>query len=403
LRNTVVALGLVIAAALLMAGCSGGPHAASPPPVTPAQGPYVGAAVCRPCHSDVHAAWSGTKHHEALSVLVAAGQGTSANCIPCHVVGFGQPTGYTGAGTPQLANVQCENCHGPGGNHASNPSVNRMTVQLGAQLCGTCHTGFHHPNYEQWQTSKHAQALALLQSLPYATDACLQCHSVDAYLQAEDQVVLRTTAVVAQNPITCVLCHDPHEAAHTAQLRLDPRDVCIQCHTAGDTLPTGAPHHPQKEMLAGQGAFAADGSRLDVAGPHTTAVAERCVQCHVHQSAPPQPTVENPVNTGHTFLPDVPAACQECHPGNQASQFKAEVQGETEATLAQLGPYFTSGSPSFIDPATLNAADLARYNVAKFDWEFVTADKSRGVHNVEYTEQLLAIALDIVQGLAGGP
>ena len=403
MRNTVVALGVVIAAGLLVGGCSGGPHAPSPPPVNPAQGPYVGAEVCRPCHSNVHAGWSGTKHHEALSVLTAIGQVTNANCLPCHTVGYGQPTGYRGADTPQLANVQCENCHGAGGNHASNPSANAMTVSRASEVCGQCHTGIHHPNFEQWETSKHAAALTTLQSRPYATDECLQCHSVDAYLGNRDQVVLRTASVVAENPITCVLCHRPHRKAQEAQLRLPVEDICIQCHTAGDVLPSGSPHHPQKEMLAGQGAFAADGSPLDVSGPHTTGVAERCVQCHVHKSAPAEPTVENPVNTGHTFLPDVPTACQECHPGDQASEFKAEVQGETEAALQQLRPYFASGSPSFIDPSTLAPADRARYDVAKFNYNFVTADKSEGVHNVEYTEQLLGVSLDIVQSLAGGP
>jgi hypothetical protein len=41
------------------------------------------------------------------------------SCLPCHVTGFGEATGFKStSGTPQLVGVSCEACHGPGNEHA---------------------------------------------------------------------------------------------------------------------------------------------------------------------------------------------------------------------------------------------------------------------------------------------
>ena len=47
--------------------------------------------------------------------------------------------------TTNLAGVQCENCHGPAGNHVASeddPTV-RPRVEIAATLCGGCHSASH--------------------------------------------------------------------------------------------------------------------------------------------------------------------------------------------------------------------------------------------------------------------
>ena len=121
--------------------------------------------------------------------------------------------------------------------------------------------------------------------------------------------------------------------------------------------------------------------------------------CHAFQVPAPQPTPENPVNTEHTFIPLVPLACRNCHPGNQAVQFKKGVQATIAQTESQIAPYFTPGSPQYIDPGSLTPAQLAQYNIAQFDYLFVTGDLSQGVHNTAYAEYLLGVSLTILQSL----
>jgi predicted CXXCH cytochrome family protein len=403
-RGLVVGLAVLLfglAAMAMVAGCGG--HAAQAPPGPGPGEPadFVGAAVCRTCHRSEHAAWSTTLHAEALDTLKQAGQDANPSCLGCHTVGFGKAGGFVSeADTPQFANVQCENCHGAGGKHVLNPEQSPMQASLAADVCGQCHTGFHHPNFEQWQTSKHAAALATLQSNAHATSACLECHSAEAILATGQEVVLQKDQVKAENPITCVACHAPHGSPNDAQLRKPVTDLCIGCHTDENALPGSAPHHPDREILLGLGGFEANGAEAQ--GPnsdHSTAALARCVTCHVYQVPNAQPSVENPVNTGHSFEPEVPDACHQCHTGNEAVRYKDRVQAEVQAQLDALAPYFTSGSPLYIDPATLTPDQLKRYNIAKFNYQLVGGDGSKGVHNHDYVAHLLDVSQTILGAL----
>jgi predicted CXXCH cytochrome family protein len=385
----------------IVAGCGGHAAQAPPGPGPGQQANFVGAEVCKTCHRSEHAAWTTTAHSDALSALTEIGQGANAACLPCHTVGFATPSGFVSeADTPQLANVQCENCHGPGGKHVVNPEQSLMQVSLASDVCGQCHQGIHHPTFEQWQLSKHAEALTTLQGLPYARNECLICHSAEAVLATGQEVVLQKEQVKAKNPITCVVCHAPHGSAYDSQLRANKTEICVQCHTDDHALPGNTPHHPQREMLLGLGGFEVNGA--PAVGPnsdHSTVALARCVTCHVYKVPNPQPTQENPVNTGHTFEPEVPQACHQCHPGSEAKQFKKWIQGQIQGRLDALAPYFTSGTPQYIDPSGLTPGQLEKYNVARFNWQLVGGDGSVGVHNTDYAEHLLGVSETIVAGL----
>jgi hypothetical protein len=120
---------------------------------------FAGQAECSSCHGDKYTKWQTTAHSTALSVLTSIGMGNNASCVPCHTVGFGQPTGYTNQVlTPHLANVGCENCHGPAGWHKSSDHASiRPAVSIDPAICGSCHQDSHHPTFEEYSVSAHSQ------------------------------------------------------------------------------------------------------------------------------------------------------------------------------------------------------------------------------------------------------
>ncbi len=93
---------------------------------------YVGSERCMGCHAAEYAVWktadaAGHAHSVAFDHLqnLAKRPGQrefDAECVRCHVVGFGYDTGFKDTvKTPGLTHVGCESCHGPGSGHAAAP------------------------------------------------------------------------------------------------------------------------------------------------------------------------------------------------------------------------------------------------------------------------------------------
>jgi hypothetical protein len=116
---------LVLLAFLLVTGfstvASGGEH------------DYVSSKKCKGCHLKEWKSWAETKMAKSFEILKpgeraeakkAAGLDpdkdytTDETCLPCHSTGYGEAGGFTDIeGTPDLAGVGCEMCHGPGGTY----------------------------------------------------------------------------------------------------------------------------------------------------------------------------------------------------------------------------------------------------------------------------------------------
>lgn len=93
---------------------------------------------CKMCHSDKFEQWSGMGHARAYDLLIAVGKQNSPECLPCHTTGYGKKGGYVDeATTPDLKNVQCESCHGPGENHMGD--VEGIVGKPAAAKCAECH------------------------------------------------------------------------------------------------------------------------------------------------------------------------------------------------------------------------------------------------------------------------
>ena len=79
---------------------------------------YAGANSCRGCHGEVFTRWAETKHAHAMDALEEKGKQFDPECVRCHSTGFRKPSGFINLNVnPELANIQCEQCHGAGNLH----------------------------------------------------------------------------------------------------------------------------------------------------------------------------------------------------------------------------------------------------------------------------------------------
>jgi hypothetical protein len=118
---------------------------------------FIGAEACASCHASSYDSWKKSKHSSAMASLLKRERHEDSGCVECHVVGFTAKGGYVNEQkSPNFSNVQCENCHGPRREHASNPS---QSPRVDARAsCAECHTPPHSPGFEMksyWKMIEH--------------------------------------------------------------------------------------------------------------------------------------------------------------------------------------------------------------------------------------------------------
>ncbi|MCP4202263.1 MAG: hypothetical protein GY769_10035 [bacterium] len=130
---------------------------------------YIGSKGCKKCHLKQYKSWEATTMATTFNALKPGERGEAKltagldpnndytkdeACIKCHVTGYGEPGGFVDIETtPDLANVGCETCHGPGGSYTAdelmslkNKEYKRadvvaagMVEKVGAEQCNGCH------------------------------------------------------------------------------------------------------------------------------------------------------------------------------------------------------------------------------------------------------------------------
>jgi predicted CXXCH cytochrome family protein len=346
-----------------------------------AEGYYLGAEACRQCHSSTLHQAENTRHfltfvddpknpYDFVSIWKADGQPNS--CLQCHTTGWDPAENNHGADEAEyrknLLGIQCEACHGPGSEHVKGGGdASKITVSYAAEVCGSCHVGDHNPTYTEWKTSAHAGALAGLKASSHAQTECLVCHSADYWY---DRTV---TLDDAKYGITCVMCHFAHGSNFEYQLREEGERVCALCHTDERARPPSSPHHSQDEMLLGVGGYEWPQGGPYLNSPHTY-FEERCIKCHMYT----KPYEEgSPAIKGHTWKPRI-EVCRECHKG--ANNFNIHgARTKIRNLLAELDAKLEQQKNE-------NAPD---YIYANFDYGFCDSEGSYGVHNYNYSKQLL--------------
>ncbi len=123
---------------------------------------YLGQQACAGCHPAAHRISAASKHVTALATLEKKNAQYDPECLRCHAVGYGAKDGFVNARkTPGLAGVQCENCHGRGGDHVDALRSGRAAKTLRPvtpNTCVKCHDRENSESFDYdryWPKIKH--------------------------------------------------------------------------------------------------------------------------------------------------------------------------------------------------------------------------------------------------------
>lgn len=420
---------------------------------------------CALCHSDKAEGWATTHHATAFTEQID-GLGSShysENCNSCHTTGFDSAVGADSGGFDDIAlalgwtfpetlepgnfdsmpdelkamtNIQCENCHGPGGEHFG--QADRISVSTSSGDCGQCHDSEpYHTKNTEWNLSRHS--VATRYPTGEGRSSCVACHSGVGFIDHINGLA-RNELRTEWEAIVCATCHDPHAGDSPHQLRgVDEVKlmngatvegggngrICMNCHISrrdAESYVTEyhghyGPHHgPQTDMLAGTNAIEY-GQDIPSSG-HLYAAKDTCATCHMQELGRNDPA--NHLAGGHTFkmtwdggTPDdhaddvgIVGACTNCHGPVDTLNFPRQdyngdglvegVQTEVEHVMHDLGMLLPPiGEPTVnVQPEYTPAQLKAAYN-----YLFVEEDKSKGVHNTAYAVGIMKAS---IADLGGG-
>lgn len=399
-------------------------------------GKFVGSQRCATCHNHIHFHWSQTLHARAYETLEKIGQQNNAACIGCHTVGFGEPGGWVDrATTNDLAGVGCESCHGAARDHVENVADRslRPPVNISSAVCGRCHTGSHHPNYDDWLTSGHAnvtEAPAEDFVEGVQLNNCGKCHSGDFFYRAilNGETLADDTYKGANaedlHAVECAICHNPHQRTGNAVEPEDGRDfqlrfpevasptptntidaatnparfnLCGQCHhSRGRTwAETSRPPHEsvQSNVYVGEMPVPEDTEPLVFSRVSVHSFArEQCATCHMYRQDFRSEIA--PAISGHTFkVNENSCASSGCHPSLAAAQaakqtLQGEIQGRLDNIKGRLDAwgnweYRANGGPAN------QAAIPDDIKKVRFLYYYSLHDGSLGIHNPAYVRSML--------------
>jgi hypothetical protein len=283
----------------------------------------------------------------------------------------------------------------------------------------------------------------------------MQCHNgqyfVKIQIEGEDPPAEDFTPEMMNDDmrIACSTCHDVHNGQYESQLRVDssgpvtiPFDesgpagtgtvvmagkstICMMCHNGrrtwtdrdkqiqGTSTPRGIHGNSQGPTLFGIAGFEFPGFYYDKEHPHNTWNPDKCVTCHMF-SKEYDPETHAPKIWGHDWEPAW-EACASCHPQvtDEASYeaFKGDFQAEIQALMDEFvnlwpapwkdvsdpeDPTLTgrdTDPPTGVGPPREDPAMGNLYREALWNYQYVHAEASHGVHNPDYEKQLLESAI----------
>ena len=353
-------------------------------------------------------------------------------------------------------NIQCENCHGPGDN------THTGAYSFEPEVCGQCHGQIKELNKSGHGAGEYVGSNYL--HTAESTD-CARCHTGQGFVNSK----IRGEALVfpsmetptkkanmlapeLQATIACATCHDPHQATNpetggryglaSKQLRIEgevtaPQGftvdagvsaLCVSCHADKRDVKYLADYIAGKNSRIAHGNTQADVfygagvvtfNKTFSNSPHTSVVAEGCVECHMFAAV----KVGNNEAGSHTWgmvmkngTENIAACTQSgCHAKGSITTFdrtasadfdgngKTEgVQTEVQGLLTKLADKLPKGSNGAVISSvnTNNTNELQR----KALWNYIVIknDGSNGIHNTQFTVQVLQETYKQLTGESAG-
>ena len=455
---------------------------------------YMGVTTCKLCHSggdlapSIYHQWNETPHAHAFERAI---DGISTdhfgqNCISCHVVGFDANTNAVNGGFDDIAkatgwvfptvqtngnwaampadlkdvsNIQCENCHGAGSEHAVaalfDPETSKKAISVTHEVgaCAQCHDSLnHHYRTAEWKNSGHAVIGS------HTGQYCVRCHTPQGFA---NHVAGKAPVATSYEVLGCSACHDPHNDSNPRQLRTGSEiqlgdgtlvttagsgAFCMNCHQSRNgsvtnslvNWPLGLPtwaggrafglHDAcQADMLMGVNG-ATYGQDIP-SSAHRFAVTNTCVGCHMQTVASTDPAFTKAgghttkmsyevVTNGVTNVIHKVDVCVKCHgpmdsfniaikdyngdgiiEGVQTEVSKLKDQLSTmlpNATYRADGNYVADG---LVKTSTSEKTNWpAKFLAAAYNFRMVRRDSSLGIHNTAYTVGLLKASIADLSG-----
>lgn len=441
---------------------------------------------CMACHasdqkfSEIFNRWEVSSHATIFKRQITEGAAHyGPNCIKCHTVGtdhnmgasnngfddIAASLGWTWVGPPNPgkwdslktyypslvnhATIGCENCHGPGREHAYGGHVQKIGLTVDAGSCAQCHDEpWRHNKYAQYENSVHSEVIWSTSFAQGSTSQnnnlqnCIRCHDGQGFVNFTKGKPTNTTGMHSsklQN-ITCAACHDPHGNDNEFSLRSIPAgsdtlangfqytaggtgQLCMNCHKArrdnvsytqtNVTNSHWGPHYSvQADVFFGQNA--ADFGTPFNSGYHKFALLNSCVDCHMVATTDTGTVTRDKVG-GHSFnLYDQQnnyshaTACVPCHGEiNSWDDFTAtkdfdgngvieSVTKEIEG-LEKLLVYYLP--PVGVDSIDFNQINTEVLKKAYFNYKLIHYDGSKGMHNTRFAIDVLQKSILAIDGV----
>jgi hypothetical protein len=202
--------------------------------------------LCGACHQGSHhpetADWNASAH---ASTTYEAGNNDNTYCAHCMSPFQSDPNANHSVNDPvapeDWEGIGCIVCHDK---HSLelvifNGSEYEEVEDISRDLCGACHTGSHHTETADWNSSAHASTY-----IQDRNNNTYCAHCMSPYQAGPEEEWDRDTPVLEEDweSIGCIVCHDKHSlelvifnGSEYNEVEDISRDLCGHCHTGHHT------------------------------------------------------------------------------------------------------------------------------------------------------------------------